>query len=110
MVTLLRDGAIIANSGSAARDHLANERTYLAWMRTGLALIGVSLGLLKWDTSSNTQAYLMGAMGIAVLIMATHRYFRVMQLLMVGKVGPNVRGILCVVAVMVAGIAVAYAL
>jgi uncharacterized membrane protein YidH (DUF202 family) len=42
LAKLLRDGAILTNEGSTARDHLANERTYLAWMRTGLALIGAS--------------------------------------------------------------------
>jgi putative membrane protein len=28
-------------TGSEVRDHLANERTYLAWMRTGMALLGL---------------------------------------------------------------------
>jgi uncharacterized membrane protein YidH (DUF202 family) len=29
----------IANTGSVARDHLANERTFLDWTRTGLGLL-----------------------------------------------------------------------
>ena len=28
-------------TGSEVRDHLANERTYLAWLRTGMALLGL---------------------------------------------------------------------
>lgn len=30
---------ILDNNGSTARDHLANERTYLAWVRTALGLV-----------------------------------------------------------------------
>lgn len=37
---LLRDGVVLNNTGSVARDHLANERTYLAWIRTALAITG----------------------------------------------------------------------
>jgi uncharacterized membrane protein YidH (DUF202 family) len=39
-----RDGdSIDENVGSRARDHLANERTYLAWVRTALG--GIALGI-----------------------------------------------------------------
>jgi putative membrane protein len=35
-----------ANNSTFARDHLANERTFLAWMRTGLAVVvfGFAIG------------------------------------------------------------------
>jgi uncharacterized membrane protein YidH (DUF202 family) len=49
-------------------------------------------------------------MGMAVLIMATHRYYYVMQLLEAGKFAPNVHGVLSVVSVVVAVIATAFAL
>lgn len=32
------------NSGSTARDHLANERTFLAYCRTGMGFFGASVG------------------------------------------------------------------
>lgn len=37
------------NEGSTARDHRANERTFLAWMRTGLgiAAFGVALDRVR---------------------------------------------------------------
>lgn len=108
MATLLRQGAILENHGSTARDHLANERTYLAWTRTGLALIGASLGLLKWSEVSNVEGYLVATMGIAVLVMATYRYFRNMQLLEGGYYEPNVHGIVMVVTVVVASIVTAF--
>lgn len=32
---------------SRVRDHLANERTFLAWMRTGIALMGFGVVILR---------------------------------------------------------------
>ena len=34
---------LVADPDSRARTHLANERTFLAWLRTGLSLIAVGL-------------------------------------------------------------------
>ena len=34
--------------GSRVRSHLANERTFLAWLRTGLALIVVGIGAAQF--------------------------------------------------------------
>jgi uncharacterized membrane protein YidH (DUF202 family) len=33
---------------SRARTHLANERTFLAWLRTGIALIGLGLAAAQF--------------------------------------------------------------
>ena len=38
VVSIFKDDVLI-NTASQARDHLANERTFLAWVRTVLALI-----------------------------------------------------------------------
>ncbi|KAJ2739187.1 hypothetical protein GGI20_006151 [Coemansia sp. BCRC 34301] len=35
----------LENKGSVARDHLANERTYLAWVRTSLSLVTVGVAI-----------------------------------------------------------------
>lgn len=37
----------IANTGSVARDHLANERTFLSWTRTGLGFVALGVALAK---------------------------------------------------------------
>jgi hypothetical protein len=34
----------LENRGSVARDHLASERTFLAWLRTSLALASIGIG------------------------------------------------------------------
>jgi uncharacterized membrane protein YidH (DUF202 family) len=77
-------------------------------MRTGLALIGASLGLLKWDQSSQITGYLIAATGVVVLIMATHRYFHVMKLLEGGMFEPNIHGIVLIVTVVVTAIVTAF--
>lgn len=83
--------------GGAAGDHLANERTYLAWMRTSLAIIGVSMGLLKLDQFSNESGVWVAILGVAVLMVSTHRYYKVLRLLDQGKFQPNILGILIMV-------------
>lgn len=37
----------LENTGSTARDHLANERTWLAYIRTSLAIAGTGVGALS---------------------------------------------------------------
>ena len=50
-MTFINDRTV-PNSGSTARDHLANERTFLAWLRTALSLSGAGLAFLKFDILS----------------------------------------------------------
>jgi putative membrane protein len=97
--TLLREGVVLQNEGSTARDHLANERTYLAWIRTALSISGVGLGLLKWKGVANEAGYLVLSLGVLALISSTVRYLTVMRQLTQRQFEPNVRGALAVVAV-----------
>ena len=39
----------ISNTGSVARDHLANERTFLSWTRTGLGFVALGVALAKLE-------------------------------------------------------------
>ncbi|KAH3678982.1 hypothetical protein WICMUC_001296 [Wickerhamomyces mucosus] len=38
---------IIENKGAVARDHMANERTFLSWMRTSLGLATAGVGVTQ---------------------------------------------------------------
>ena len=96
---LVKHGVVLKNEGSTARDHLANERTYLAWIRTSLALVGASIGLLKWDAVGSTEGYMLGIIGVTALVTSTYRYFRVMERLERNSFEPNVRSILAVVVI-----------
>jgi putative membrane protein len=65
-------------SGDATRrTHLANERTYLAWWRTGLTCLAVSLGAGKLVPSISHQTrwpYEVLGVGFAVLGLAFIAY------------------------------------
>lgn len=79
------------NVGSAARDQLANERTFLAWVRTGLGLVGVGVVLAKW-VEEGARAQLGGiafvVWGAALLGYALVRYRAVTAMLERGKYRP----------------------
>ncbi|EGG10410.1 uncharacterized protein MELLADRAFT_103343 [Melampsora larici-populina 98AG31] len=42
-----RPAPLLQNTSSTARDHLANERTYLAWMRTSLGFTTVGIAITQ---------------------------------------------------------------
>jgi putative membrane protein len=75
-----------ADPDSRARSHLANERTFLAWLRTGLALIVVGIGAAQFldvdrnlipglRTVSDFAALLILA-GILTVIVGRDRYMQ----------------------------------
>ncbi|ORX50948.1 hypothetical protein DM01DRAFT_252122 [Hesseltinella vesiculosa] len=77
---------LLENKASVARDHLANERTFLAWLRTSLSLITVGVAitqLYQLNTVENGNKRLIGralggtfvALSIVFLYFANVRYF-----------------------------------
>ncbi|CAK9095078.1 unnamed protein product [Durusdinium trenchii] len=74
----------VPNKDSTARDHLANERTFLAWLRTGLALSGAGFGVIKFLPGVSTNlilGFFLIGVGICVLAFGALRYFDVMEAL-----------------------------
>ncbi|GME83052.1 unnamed protein product [Ambrosiozyma monospora] len=87
---------LLENKGSVARDHLASERTFLAWLRTSLSLASIGVGvtqLLKLggsedDVEDDLLRKFSRGIGLAFLVIATFtlgigtfRYFEVQRLL-----------------------------
>jgi putative membrane protein len=91
---------------SGYSDHAANERTYLAWMRTGLAVVAFGLFIEKFDLfimamsapdvlehlSGAARARLAASMGrydglalivggLSLIVLATVRFMRTTRLL-----------------------------
>ncbi|KIK68289.1 hypothetical protein GYMLUDRAFT_153666 [Collybiopsis luxurians FD-317 M1] len=98
---------ILENCGSVARDHLACERTYLAYVRTSLALSSMGVALVQLltisvdanshessvfkQTSGSMQSYAkplgssMVVFSIVVLIIGIMRYFTIQHALTVNQ-------------------------
>jgi putative membrane protein len=78
------------------RTRLANERTYLAWYRTGLTALAVGIGVgrvVPVVTDSSSRGYELvgagyGALGIALLVAGVHRSRQVETALTEGGYAP----------------------
>ena len=109
--------AILKNNGSVARDNRANERTFLAWTRTALGVIGLGVALEKIAASEDKGvAVIAGAIlivyGMIILGYAIARFDRVTKQLEdgnfpVARRGPELIGAL---ALMIAAGALAFVL
>jgi len=89
---------LLENKGSTARDHLANERTFLAWLRTSLAFASLGIAITQLfrlsspivaDPRIKRTAKPLGATFIVVaaivLFLGVRRYFHSQNLLTQGK-------------------------
>jgi putative membrane protein len=62
------------------RDHLAEERTLLAWIRTGLALMGFGFAVARFGAVDRPESFSMWvgtaliAAGVAVSLVSTRQY------------------------------------
>jgi putative membrane protein len=93
------------------REHLANERTLLAWVRTGVGLISVGLvveragalvGASSVDQSSAQASEAFGlalvALGCLTLIVGSVQFFRNRRMISAGVFAPAVISYMIVVA------------
>jgi putative membrane protein len=103
----------LENQGSTARDHLANERTFLAWVRTGLGIAGLGVALEKLGAEASgppwTGLVLVG-FGVAMLVYAMVRFERVKDELLEGRFPVARRGPLLIGALALMLSAIAFAL
>lgn len=69
-----------------AQQHLANERTYLAWVRTAIAIIGIGLLILHFFVGNLIYPFAnflitvlgisAGMFGVSIIIIATSSYVK----------------------------------
>ncbi|KAF9110925.1 hypothetical protein BGX27_005707 [Mortierella sp. AM989] len=112
----------LENKGSIARDHLANERTYLAWLRTSLSLITLGVAvtqLFRLQVAATTTQELVKvselgrplggsfvALGLVFLWLGTSRYFHSQSVLSYGQF-PASRGSVIIATVTVLAVVLA---
>ncbi len=84
------------NVGAAARDHLANERTFLAWFRTGAAVTGLGLATPRLAGNSHAETWVAAALvalfGVAILGYGLWRFRRTEAALEAGRIAVDARG------------------
>jgi putative membrane protein len=99
------------------RDHLANERTLLAWIRTAITVIGLGFLVDKLGLDPASPSW-QGFAGIALVLLGAllglaggYSYLNARREFQSGKFRPTVRLHLAIVAlVVIAGIALALVL
>jgi putative membrane protein len=95
---------------SRARTHLANERTFLAWFRTGLTLVALGLAAAQFLTRDLVtgvplrRGIAIGfvAAGLIVTLDGCRRYFRTSREINEVSFKPAVGSIVLTTAIMVA--------
>src|SRR5690348_5288623 len=82
-------GDAAGGSGNRARDHLANERTYLSWLRTSLGVLALAAAVARFGAGEGHSVGLavevLGLLGIAILGIGTRRYYQVVADLEQGR-------------------------
>ncbi|QRV77552.1 hypothetical protein RhiJN_05567 [Ceratobasidium sp. AG-Ba] len=117
---------VLENSGSVARDHLANERTWLAYVRTSLTIASTGVALVQLFTISAQQvndpillsgklqrfARPLGAVivviGLVVLALGVNRYFRIQHALTVNQFPPARKTVAFISTVLAAIVAIVF--
>ena len=101
------------------RDHLANERTHLAWLRTGAAVLVVGLAVMRFaDDQEVSLGSVLAAVplllcGLAAVMYGTQRYRRAHHRLTSGDprppgvLGPSVAAAVLVLAFAATGVMLA---
>lgn len=85
------------DSGSRARDHMANERTFLAWLRTGGTVMALGLAVAQLNRVPDTSNALIAGgilvvVGAAGVINGAARYSRVNDQLSEQRYATGARG------------------
>ncbi|MGL5084017.1 MAG: YidH family protein [Microcoleaceae cyanobacterium] len=112
---------VLKKTSERARDHLANERTYLAWMRTAIALtgFGVLIARLRYLVSPETPGtgngwalgLLFALTGLLTVLFSTWHYFSVLRAIEKNAYKPAERWvILFSLTVVLLGVGVLYVL
>ncbi|WP_052055704.1 DUF202 domain-containing protein [Myxosarcina sp. GI1] len=91
-------------SSSRVRDHLANERTYLAWMRTAISLMGFGVVIVRLRffrppiTTSPGNTWKLGTIfaivGLLTVLFSSYHYFAVCRDIDNSSYEPPIRRVL----------------
>lgn len=103
---------------STVRDHLANERTFLAWLRTSAGVMALGVGIARFVADDGSRypvaaGLVLVVVGVVGLAYGTARYYRVATQIDTGEVevadhrGPLAAAVVLAVAILAAFILLA---
>jgi putative membrane protein len=101
------------DASTRARDHLANERTYLAWLRTAAAVMALGLAIAGFTHKTNWATVLAGGFlvlaGTAGVVYGTDRYRKVGSQIERGafQVGSQARAVVIASSVLIIAVVAA---
>ncbi|KAF8517408.1 hypothetical protein BU17DRAFT_14335, partial [Hysterangium stoloniferum] len=110
---------VLENVGSVARDHLANERTWLAYVRTSLAIAAMGVAIVQLFTIAPSNravshkkysarplgaTIVIVAVGVLGIGMSVYRYFKIQKAMTQG-IFPVARGTIIVITAVLASLA-----
>ncbi|KAJ7157701.1 hypothetical protein C8R43DRAFT_883229 [Mycena crocata] len=103
-----RVSLVLENSGSVARDHLASERTFLAYVRTSLTIASAAVGVciifgIAFEVYARPLAVTTILLALYVLFVGVSRYFSIQSALTKGNF-PVTRFRLGIIALVLGGI------
>ena len=83
------------------REYLANERTFLAWIRTGASLVSFGLAVTQFEAALDKGGFALGllALGCLTIVVGTVQFFRTRRQVATGEFTPSVAGYVTVAAV-----------
>jgi putative membrane protein len=107
LIQLENEPRLGVDRDSRARTHLANERTFLAWLRTGLSLMAVGLavaGFLPVDLVPGfpyvrTFCVLLVLSGTVLVVYGANRYVRASKQIETGVYDPAGSAIVTIAAI-----------
>jgi putative membrane protein len=102
------EGSEGGTGGTEAREHLANERTLLAWIRTGMSLISFGLVIARIGTqigpsgTSEPFGIALSGLGCLTLVIGTVQFLRSRRMIATGNFVSTVAAYMVVVVVSLA--------
>jgi uncharacterized membrane protein YidH (DUF202 family) len=82
------------------REYMANERTFLAWIRTGVSLVSFGLAVTQFEVVLGFGGFGIGlvALGCLTLVTAMIHFLRTRRQLDKGEFAPSVAGYVIIAA------------
>ncbi len=119
-----KDAQDQSGRNTEVREHLANERTLLSWVRTGVALISIGLVVERTGTLMSTSAQMgssnaselfglaLTVLGVLTLVIGTAQFLRNRRRISSGDFVPSLAAYMVIVsgALAFAGAFIAYVL